>query len=67
MHQRYAEGQCRTLIKSSKNDGVASAEPRVVTGHDDSTVNKTPPRKEPLKDWDVNYDPADMNEGDFPG
>ena len=44
--------------KSSKNNGVASAKPRVITGSDDATVNKLPPGTEkPSKDWDINYDP----------
>ena len=42
------------------NDGVASAKPTVITGSEDATVNKWPPgKKNPPKDWDVNYDPAD--------
>lgn len=44
--------------KLSKNNGVASAKPTVITGSDDATVNKLPPgTKEPHKDWDINYDP----------
>ena len=43
---------------------MASAKPTVITGSEDATVNKHPPgKKKPEKDWDINYDPADMNEG----
>jgi hypothetical protein len=65
--EKDAAGQYQTLIKSSDNDGVASAKPRVVTGSDDATVNKNPLGDTSQKDWDLNYDPADMNEGDFRG
>lgn len=65
--EKDAGGQYRKLIKSSDNNGVASAKPRVITGSDDATMNKVPPGKEPQKDWDVNYDPADMNTGKFRG
>lgn len=42
------------------NDGVASAKPRVITGSDDATINKWPPgKKNPPKDWDLNYDASD--------
>ncbi len=48
--------------KTSKNNGVASAKPRVITGSDDATVNKLPPgTKEPRKDWDINYDEQETN------
>ncbi|MEF0942452.1 hypothetical protein [Rhizobium sp. BR 362] len=63
-----AKGQYRRLIKKSDNNGVASAKPKVITGSDDATVNKRPPgQKKPDKDWDLNYDPADMNEGKYRG
>jgi hypothetical protein len=65
--EKDAAGQFRKPMKSSDNNGVASAKPRVITGSDDATVNKTPPGERPEKDWDINYDPADMNEGDFRG
>lgn len=65
--EKDAAGQYRKGITSSDNNGVVSAKPRVITGSDDATVNKTPPGKKPQKDWDLNYDPADMNEGDFRG
>jgi hypothetical protein len=63
-----AAGQYRQPRKSSDNNGVASAKPRVTTGSDDATEHRTPPGQSPKgKDWDVNYDPADMNEGQFRG
>lgn len=65
--EKDAEGQYQKGLASSDNNGVASAKPRVITGSDDATVNKTPPGKKPQKDWDLNYDPAEMNEGDFRG
>ena len=65
--EKDAAGQYRKGITSSDNDGVASAKPSVITGSDDATVNKTPPGKEPQKDWDINYDPGQMSEGDFRG
>lgn len=65
--EKDAAGQYRKGITSSDNNGVASAKPRVITGSDDATVHKTPPGKEPEKDWDLNYDPKEMNEGDFRG
>ncbi len=60
-------GHYRKLIKSSDNNGVASAKPRVITGSDDATLNISPDDPARQKDWDVNYDPADMNEGKFRG
>ncbi|WFS04231.1 hypothetical protein [Rhizobium tumorigenes] len=65
--EKDAAGQYRKLVKSSDNNGVASAKPRVLTGSDDATVNKATDGNEPKKDWDLNYDPADMNEGKFRG
>jgi hypothetical protein len=63
-----AKGQYRKLLKRSRNNGVISAKPKVFTGSDDATVNKRPPgEKNPEKDWDLNYDPADMNEGKYRG
>lgn len=63
-----AAGQYRQPKRSSDNNGVASAKPRVTTGSDDATLHKTPPGQRPTeKDWDVHYDPAAMNEGQFRG
>ena len=54
--------------KKTSDNGVASAKPTVITGSEDATVNKLPPgKKKPEKDWDVNYDERDTNEGDFRG
>ncbi|WP_275783587.1 hypothetical protein [Pararhizobium gei] len=66
--RKDAQGQFANPRKHSDNNGVASAKPRVITGSDDATANKNPPgAKSPGKEWDVNYDPSDMNEGDFRG
>jgi hypothetical protein len=47
---------------------VASAKPKVITGSDDATMNKKPPgTTKPEKDWDLNYDPREMNEGKYRG
>nr|WP_313618294.1 hypothetical protein [Agrobacterium sp.] len=43
---QFARGE-----KSSRNNGVASAKPRVIIGSDDATVNKLPPgTTKPRKD-----------------
>ena len=66
--RKDAEGQFAKPLKGKSHDGVASAKPTVITGSDDATANKTPPgRKKPGKEWDLNYDPRDMNEGSFRG
>lgn len=40
-----------------RNDGVASAKPRVITGSDDATIHRTPPGMEaPARDWSVGFD-----------
>ncbi len=63
-----AEGQFAKGLERSDNNGVASAKPRVITGSDDATTHKTPPGKAPAKkEWDLNYDERDSNEGDFRG
>lgn len=63
-----AKAQSRRLLKSSRNNGVASAKPTVITGSDDATVNKKPPgTTKPEKDWDLNYDPRETNEGKYRG
>ncbi|KQO83575.1 hypothetical protein [Rhizobium sp. Leaf262] len=63
-----AEGQYAKGLERSDNNGVASAKPRVITGSDDATVHKNPPGKKPSKkEWDVNYDERETNEGDFRG
>ncbi|KXG87811.1 hypothetical protein [Agrobacterium bohemicum] len=63
-----AKGQYTKGLKHSDNNGVDSAKPRVITGSDDATMHKTPPGKKPIKkEWDVNYDERETNEGDFRG
>jgi hypothetical protein len=65
---RDAEGQYAKGLEHSTNNGVASAKPRVITGSDDATAHKAPPGKKPVgKEWDLNYDEREMNEGDFRG
>ncbi|NTA13544.1 hypothetical protein [Agrobacterium tumefaciens] len=60
---QFAQG-----LKTSTNNGVASAKPRVITGSDDATANKLPPgTKKPEKDWDINYDERETNGGNFRG
>lgn len=62
-----AKGQYAPSQADSKASGVASAKPTVITGSEDATVHRDPPGKKPKKDFDPNYDPADMNEGEFRG
>ncbi len=39
------------------NDGMSSAEPRVITGSDDATMHRTPPgAQSPDSDWSVGFD-----------
>ncbi|WP_082597566.1 hypothetical protein [Rhizobium sp. Root708] len=61
--EKDATGQFAKSVADRKSSGVSSAKPTVVTGSEDATVHKTPPGKKPAKDWDINYDPSDMNEG----
>ncbi|MBA5802775.1 hypothetical protein G9X64_16430 [Rhizobium sophorae] len=61
--KKDAAGQFAKSQADRKSTGVASAKPTVITGSEDATVNKNPPGKKAGKDWDINYDPADMNEG----
>ncbi|MBY5570062.1 hypothetical protein HFO55_22890 [Rhizobium leguminosarum] len=62
--EKDAAGQFANSRADRKSSGVASAKPTVITGSEDATVNKNPPgKKKSEKDWDINYDPADMNEG----
>ena len=62
-----AQGQFARNRGPNDNNGVSSAKPRVITGSDDGTVHKTPPGKKEQKDWDINYDEREMNEGSFRG
>ena len=61
--EKDAKGQFAKSIADPKSTGVHSAKPTVITGAEDATVHKTPPGQKPVKDWDINFDPADENEG----
>jgi hypothetical protein len=66
--RKDAQGQYAKPMKGSKNNGVASAKPRVITGDDDATGHKTPPGQKPIeKEWDINFDIRESNESDFRG
>lgn len=66
--EQDARGQSESNHAGGSNNGVSSAKPRVITHSDDATVNKkTPGKDKGTKDWDVNYDERDMNEGEFRG
>lgn len=57
--RKEARGAFAPSQADRTNDGVVSAKPRVITGSDDATAHKWPPgKKNPPKDWDINYDPA---------
>lgn len=60
-----AKGQYALSQADRKASGVLSAKPTVITGSEDATVHRDPPGKKAGKDWDVNYDPSDSNEGSF--
>lgn len=62
-----AKGQYAPSQADRKASGVHSAKPTVITGSEDATVHRDPPGKKAGKDWDVNYDPSEMNEGSFRG
>ncbi|WP_117192090.1 hypothetical protein [Rhizobium terrae] len=62
-----AEGQFAKSQGDRKSSGVLSAKPTVITGSEDATAHRNPPGKKPEKDWDPNYDPAEMNEGRYRG
>lgn len=62
-----AKGQYAPSQADRKASGVASAKPTVITGSEDATVHRDPPGTKSKKDFDLNYDPADMNEGEFRG
>ncbi|MDR9762815.1 hypothetical protein RJJ37_24830 [Rhizobium redzepovicii] len=61
--EKNAKRQFAKSIGDRKATGVASAKPTVITGSEDATEHKTPPGKKPVKELDLNYDPADKNEG----
>jgi len=63
-----AKGQFARGLRRSDNNGVDSAKPRVITGSDDATAHRNPPGQKPIKkEWDVNYDERETNEGEFRG
>jgi len=62
-----AKGQYAPSQADRKASGVHSAKPTVITGSEDATVHRDPPGKKAGKDFDVNYDPADSDEGKFRG
>lgn len=62
-----AKGQYAPSQAERKASGVHSAKPTVITGSEDATVHRDPPGKKAGKDWDINYDPSEMNEGNFRG
>lgn len=61
--EKDAKGQFAKSVADRKSSGVHSAKPTVITGSEDATEHKTPPGEKPVKDWDINYDPAGENEG----
>ena len=61
--EKDAKGQFAKSVADRKSTGVHSAKPTVITGSEDATVHEAPPGQKPAKDWDVNFDPADENEG----
>ena len=63
-----AKGQYAKGLKHSDNNGVSSAKPRVITGSDDATLNKTPPgQKTAEREWDLNSEDRDIKDGEFRG
>jgi hypothetical protein len=65
--EQDAKGQYAPSQADRKANGVASAKPTVVTGSEDATVHRDPPGKKAGKDFELNYDPAASNEGEFRG
>jgi hypothetical protein len=63
-----ARGQSETNHQGGANNGVSSAKPRVITHSDDATGHKQLRGGDKgKKDWDLNYDERDSNEGEFRG
>jgi hypothetical protein len=58
-----AEGQFAPSQADRKATGVHSATSTVITGSEDVAEHRAPPGKKTVKQWDINHDPADMNEG----
>ena len=61
--RKDAEGQFAPSKGDRNATGVASAKPTVITGSEDATAHKTPPRGKHVKEWDVDYDPSSSDEG----
>lgn len=61
--EKDAVGQFAKSVADRKSTGVHSAKPTVITGSEDVTEHRTPPGKRPVKDWDINFDPSEENEG----
>ncbi|WP_431323329.1 hypothetical protein [Rhizobium sp. YTU87027] len=55
-NRKDAQGQFAPSQAKRDSSGVASAKPTVITGSEDATANKAPPRGKKVKDWDLNYD-----------
>lgn len=55
-NEREKTGAFAPSQADRKADGVASAKPTVITGSEDATAKRTPPRKKRQKDWDVGFD-----------
>lgn len=55
-----ASGQFAPSQADRKSTGVHSAKPTVITGSEDATVNRVPPGGAKVKDWNINYDIADV-------
>ncbi len=63
-----AKGQFAPSQADGKSSGVASAKPTVITGSEDGTAHRNPPgKRREANDFDPNYDPRDMNEGQYRG
>jgi hypothetical protein len=62
-----AKGQYAPSQGDRKASGVHSAKPTVVTGSEDATVHRAPPGMKAGKDWDLNYDPTESDEGSSEG
>lgn len=65
--EKDAKGQYAPSQADRKASGVHSAKPTVITGSEDATVHRDPPGKKAGKDFDLNYDSAESNEGKFCG
>ena len=59
--EKDADGQYAKSQADRQSSGVQSAKPTAITGSDDATIHRNPPGQKRVKDWDMNYDPAEMN------